>query len=257
MELTKEQEVRLGNFGEQFASIRKNVEVANVELEAILKAKDTESVAFESRLKEHSETMAKLRIEKEEVIDFIITERARIAGDSRKLEAEQKEFDIYKLETISAIELERAAIESERKNALKEIESMKESIRTLSSDIEILGAQVMKLSEEENSLVGNIKVLNDMKSVAEESVKYFEQQRDETLALADKEIKAKQQELIDIEARIQEEIKKIEVPQRTLIQQQQEFENYRMDVRVLYDRANRMWCAMYPGQSLEDILIKQ
>jgi hypothetical protein len=256
-ELTKDEEIKLGNFGEQFASIRKNVEVANSELGGILKAKDEESVAFESRLKEHSEMMAKLRAEKEEMLDFIVMERASLAGDIRKLEADRKEFDAYQFRTRIEIASEKLFAEAITTQAQTVVLSLSQQEKNLTSEVEVLGAQVMKLSEEEKKLDRSVKYLDLSISELGDEFIATKRNRDDMIVLANKEIKAKQIELMDIEARIQEEIKKIEIPYTTLMLERQNFEKFRMDVRVMYDRANRLWCAMYPGQSLEDILIKQ
>lgn len=257
MEITKEQENKLGNFKEHLASVKINLRDANNELESILKARDEQSRAFESELKEHSEIMAKLNAEKEEMLDFIVTERAQLAGDIRKLESDRKEFDEYKIRTCMEIQKDKISIEQDRRNAFTEVQLMKESVKSLNEEIQTLGAQVVFLAESKQKLEEDVFNLNAKSEALYEDIDSHIEKFEELKKLASKELAVKQKELIDIETRIQEEIKKIEVPYNTLMLERQEFEKYRMDVRVLYDRANRLWCAMYPGKSLEDILKPQ
>jgi predicted RNase H-like nuclease (RuvC/YqgF family) len=184
-------------------------------------------------------------------------ERASLAGDIRKLEADRKEFDAYQIRTRFEIASEKLFAEAITTQAQTVVLSLSQQEKNLTSEVEVLGAQVMKLSEEEKKLDRSVKYLDLSISELGDEFIATKRNRDDMIVLANKEIKAKQIELMDIEARIQEEIKKIEIPYTTLMLERQNFEKFRMDVRVMYDRANRLWCAMYPGQSLEDILIKQ
>src|SRR3990167_8630939 len=109
-ELTKEQEIKLGNFKEQLASIRGNIRDANSKLEVILKQREEESRSFEGNLNRHTEIIRGLRKEELSERERIERERLNLNTEILELNENKKTFEEYKNAEYSILQKTREDI---------------------------------------------------------------------------------------------------------------------------------------------------
>lgn len=249
-ELTKEEEIKLGNFGEQFASIRKNVEVANEELEGILKAIDKESAAFQYNQEEHARAMEVLGIERTLTEKYIADERKLLEYDIAKLKIERETFNTEKEEALAFIEAEQ----NEIKHQLNQVGDLQKKIAELTQDVAVLGGTIISLTDREAALEISIAYLKAEIMSTDREFLLSRQNRDEMITLANKDIKAKQVELLEAEEAVRVEMAKMVVPQQSIDAQFAELDKEKRDMEIMYFRTMRTLERLKPGLSLDDIL---
>lgn len=254
MEITKTQENTLGNFNEQLRSVKTNVSVANDELEGILKAKDEESAAFENALVTHAEVMAQLRKERIDTEEANRETRDQLAGETRKLEADMASFEMYRVASVGGIESGYEALAEEKRSSEYYLVALREEIKKLTDEMQSLGSSCMKLTTQEAELNESVNFLIAATTTAEDDVKYFTQQKEETVALADKEIKSKQEELMQLESRIAEETEKIQLPKENLDLREIQLEQRAKQIEILYQRTKKAFQRMYPDRDIDNLI---
>lgn len=250
MEITKEQENKLGNFKEQLASIKRNISDANIELEGILSAKEKESSAFAARLKEHDFYVVKMQNEKLELIDFIKREKVKLDKEILNIKLDREKLS----KEIKDIKKEREACIKLNDDALRNVSSLNKEASKLSEDIGALGSNILSLTKKEKELEFNLSVLRSTCSTMQDDIDFYSDKHEEIIKLANSEILEKQKELISIEEKVKEEASKIKIPRENFDNEKAEFEIYKKNITIIYQRTKKAWEKIYPGQNIDNVI---
>jgi len=249
--MTPEEEIKINNFKEQYNSIKKNIEIANTELEH-----------SHARTKGAEETLASLGFKVEDAVaqlDMLHGQAAvihqNIAHDLNELTRRERELD------------EREKIFFSQK--ADEEEKLQKTITQLSSQIALIQDEIKKLndlkkevSEDYALALGKTQLAYEQFEKVEDAIQILHDQHldlqtkhDHLVKLANEEIKAKQVELTSVEKKIAEEVEKVRSPKESLVKEIQEFERKKDNLEVMYRRTKYAFEQIYPNQDL-DTLIK-
>ena len=256
-ELTPIQKNKLGDFREQYASIKHNIDDANDSLEALFAKRDLEASAFAIRQKRESLEIEKLNKKKESLVGFIQSETVRIESLSKELDKGKKEFEKYRSK-------EEMNIFAKHEQADEGILEAKEELRGLRRDID--EARKDKIKTDALSLIsGQILAETEKKSrgfeitakLHEKDLNRINAERESAVKVAEGEIKRQQENLKKIQESVAEEAAKMSVPLKSLRAQEEDLAIRKAAVEVQYHRALKMFQALKPGLSLDDIIAKE
>lgn len=256
-ELTEVQSIRLGDFKEQLASIKTNIAIANKELEATLEKKRLADESFELTSAQKAEVLSGLSGQIAEITDGFEKKMQAINSETVKLDADKLEFDKYKnkieaelVEDAAAMEKDRVADEQYReklRDDIAKLEKVCDRYLEKSSDYlkkhNRIESDMLKVSAAKQKLTGELADLDLEKS--------------NKLAEFDKEKVKLTKELTDLKKQVKAEADKVTVPRESLHAEMEKFKQDKADVVTMYARTQRLYSAMYPNKTLEEINISE
>lgn len=252
--MTELEQNTINDFREQLTSIKKNIVAENNKLEAVFKTKEVEAADMEKKRIAHNVAIAELVRIRTELDTSIVTDRNVLTADVRHFESNKREWEHKKLDEERKLANGFAELEREKQLAENSLLSLREESQGLILEVQAVSERVDDLSKQQNELSRSIEALEQEKRFIEIDIADVSKRRDETVALADKEIKAKQAELIALEKRVAEETEKVRLPKENLLLMQADMVHRTEQLEIIYQRTKKAWARIYPNQDIDNVL---
>lgn len=240
------EKVKLDNFKAHYSVIVSELSIVNSQLGDALRKKEEAETRLAEILVQISDTLKAHEGIVSQDKDIKASQKSRtdaLDERERKLSADRQVFESYKDSENRKIEDSRVSVETEISSGKEELKSLSYDISVSQSELSSVKASVDALSSEKAQLTKKVSTLRQSK---QDSVKEKED-KERTL---DSSITKKEKELKEMESKLTDDRKKIGGPLKLLADRELACAKREHDFAIMYQRLNKVFEKMYPGQKL-------
>lgn len=253
-ELTKAEESRILSFKEQLGSIKRNITATNKELENLLVNKSLAETAFIMKQKTIASEIDKLNKEKESLVEFIESERKRLANEQELVEAGKKELEQKRTEQELELFSKQEKVDEDVSKQERILEILKNEIEQAQNDRKKAEALLLIASTQLESARAEARHVERESALQLKDLNKINKEREEAISITTKEINRLQKELSTAEEKVRKEVEKITIPKETIRLENEKLDYKRKQVEIIYRRTKRAWERLYPGQNLDNVI---
>jgi chromosome segregation ATPase len=253
-ELTKTEQIKLGNFKEHLAALKREVAQVNDELSRLVAARDKEREVFHKEKTLNDKELSILKKELAAVKQETETELRKIENERTVLAADKKAFTDYSEKELEHIQKLRDAAQRDIEHKEEKIQEAKERFALLDHEIKLMGKDAEELSE----TIADLEVIlsRNQNLVREKEIELasLSEQYEEKNAQLAKETIRLEKEIAKLENEALVAGEKIKVGILSLQSEEASAERKRKQLQILYNRTKKAFEQLYPGQNLDNLI---